>query len=132
MAAAGPKRPQGFSVLSQSCQVRSGYEVAIAAVLGAAADAIAAENFGAAAAAIRRTQRESDGGRASILLGDWPAANAARSRVLPNGALWATELVTVPDRLRRSHHGDAGRCGGRQRHAGRAAAGLGDTRACAR
>lgn len=85
--------------VAELLKVRSGYEVAIAAVLGAAADAIAAENFGAAAAAVAAL-KESDGGRASILLGDWPTTNAARPEVLPNGALWATELVTVPDRLR--------------------------------
>ena len=85
--------------VAELLKVRPGYEVAIATVLGAAADALAAENFAAAAAAVAAL-KESDGGRASLLLGDWPNAAAPRSESLSGGALWASELVSVPDRLR--------------------------------
>jgi chromosome segregation protein len=68
-------------------------------VLGAAADALAAEDFGAAASAVAAL-KESDGGRAAILLGDWPVNGSSQAAALPDGAIWAGDVVTVPDRLR--------------------------------
>ncbi|PEG42080.1 chromosome segregation protein SMC [Mycolicibacterium agri] len=84
--------------LANLVKVRPGYEVAIAAVLGAAADAVAAENFGAARAAVQAL-KASDGGRAAIVLGDWPDTPTP-SGPPPEGALWATDLVDMPWRLR--------------------------------
>jgi chromosome segregation protein len=81
-------------------KVRPGYEAALAAVLGSAADALAAENFGAARSAVAAL-KEADGGRAALVLGDWPApADATDAGVLPVGALWALDLVEAPARLR--------------------------------
>ena len=60
-----------FGSIANLVKVRPGYEVAVAAVLGAAADAVAAENSGAARSAVAAL-KESDGGRAAIVLGDWP------------------------------------------------------------
>ncbi|WP_173839674.1 chromosome segregation protein SMC [Mycolicibacterium rutilum] len=79
-------------------KVRGGYEVAVAAVLGSAADAVAAENAGAARAAVAAL-KESDGGRAAIVLSDWPNQFAAQRDPLPHGAQWAVELVEAPARL---------------------------------
>jgi chromosome segregation protein len=79
-------------------KVRSGYEAAVAAVLGAAADALAAENFGAARSAVAAL-KESDGGRAAIVLSDWPLHAAPSSEQLPYGASWAVHLVEAPPRL---------------------------------
>ena len=71
---------QGFSARSRICvKVRPGYEAAVAAVLGAAADAVAAENFGAARSAVAAL-KESDGGRAAIVLGDWPRRRDSTGR----------------------------------------------------
>jgi chromosome segregation protein len=78
-------------------KVRPGYEVAVATVLGAAADAVAAENFGAARSAVAAL-KESDGGRAAIVLGDWPHHTAPLGDP-PNGAAWAVHLVEAPSRL---------------------------------
>src|SRR6202011_1678285 len=49
-----------FGSIANLLKVRPGYEVAVATVLGAAADAIAAENFGAARSAVAAL-KESDG-----------------------------------------------------------------------
>ncbi|MEO3757235.1 chromosome segregation protein SMC [Mycobacterium sp. B14F4] len=80
-------------------KVRNGYEVAVAAVLGVAADAVAAENSGAARAAVAAL-KESDGGRAAIVLSDWPDHAQPPTGQLPPGASWAVELVDAPQRLR--------------------------------
>jgi chromosome segregation protein len=87
-----------FGSVANLVKVRPGYEAAIAVVMGAAADAVAAENFGAARSAVAAL-KASDGGRAAIVLGDWPA-NPPPAALPPEGALWATELVDMPPRLR--------------------------------
>ncbi|MGV0813949.1 chromosome segregation protein SMC [Mycolicibacterium boenickei] len=88
-----------FGTIGEYLKVRPGHEVAVATVLGAAADALAAEDFGAAAAAVAAL-KQSDGGRAALLLGDWQVNGSSPSGVLPAGAVWANDVVTVPDRLR--------------------------------
>jgi chromosome segregation protein len=79
--------------------VQSGYEAALAAVLGAAADALAADSFTAAADAVTAL-KQADGGRAAIVLSDWPAHDPAPAGALPDGARWALDLVEAPTRLR--------------------------------
>ncbi|WP_197506743.1 chromosome segregation protein SMC, partial [Mycobacterium sp. E136] len=79
-------------------KVRNGYEVAVAAVLGAAADAVAAESPGAARDAVAAL-KESDGGRAAIVLSDWPNHEAAQAQSLPEGAVRAVDMVEAPPRL---------------------------------
>jgi chromosome segregation protein len=86
--------------IAKLVKVRSGYEAALAAVLGSAADALAAESVGAARSAVAAL-KEADGGRAALVLGDWPAPAAATPpAALPAGALWALDLVEAPSRLR--------------------------------
>ncbi|MGE2690679.1 chromosome segregation protein SMC [Mycolicibacterium pulveris] len=80
-------------------KVRDGYQVAVAAALGAAADAVAAEDAGAARSAVAAL-KESDAGRAAIVLSDWTAHTPAQTGQLPYGAVWAVELVEAPQRLR--------------------------------
>ncbi len=89
--------------IARLVRVRSGYEAALAAVLGSAADAIAAESLGAARSAIAAL-KEADGGRAALLLSDWPAPDRAAPAALPGGALWALDLVEAPHRLRGAMH----------------------------
>ncbi|WP_299559780.1 chromosome segregation protein SMC [uncultured Mycolicibacterium sp.] len=84
--------------VAELVKVREGYQVAVAAVLGAAADAVAAEDFAAACAAVDAL-KAADGGRAAIVLGDWPAADRP-DVALPAGTVWAVDQVEVPDRLR--------------------------------
>jgi chromosome segregation protein len=78
--------------------VRPGFEAAVAAALGAAADAVAVRSLADAAAAIAVLKRD-DGGRAGIVVGgatvetsDWPA--------LPAGTRYAVDVVEAPDLLR--------------------------------
>ncbi|HET7668324.1 MAG TPA: chromosome segregation protein SMC [Mycobacterium sp.] len=87
-----------FGSVADLVKVRPGYEVAVAAVLGAAADALAAEDFGAARSAVAAL-KESDGGRAAIVLSDWPHHGAPPTEQLPYGAAWAMHLVEAPSRL---------------------------------
>jgi chromosome segregation protein len=88
-----------FGSVANLVKVRPGYEAAIAAVLGAAADAVAAESFGAARSAVAAL-KASDGGRAAIVLGDWPGEATTQAGPPPEGAQWATDLVDMPPRLR--------------------------------
>jgi chromosome segregation protein len=88
-----------FGSLAKLVKVRPGFEAAVATVLGAAADAIAAEDAKAARSAVAAL-KESDGGRAAIVLSDWPAPANPRPVTLPADAQWAVDLVEVPERLR--------------------------------
>jgi chromosome segregation protein len=88
-----------FGSVANLVNVASGYETALAAVLGAAADALAADSFSAAASAVTAL-KQADGGRAAIVLSDWPAEESAPTGALPYGARWALDLVEAPDRLR--------------------------------
>ena len=87
-----------FGSIAKLVKVRSGHEAAVAAVLGAAADAVAAENFGAAREAVAAL-KESDGGRAAIVLGDWPARPSPVTGRLPAGAVWAMDVVDASPRV---------------------------------
>jgi chromosome segregation protein len=85
--------------IAKLVKVRSGYEAAVAVVLGSAADAVAADDLGAAHRAVNAL-KQADGGRAALVLGDWPVAEPAPAEVLPDGAVWALDLVDAPPRLR--------------------------------
>ncbi|MBV9352641.1 MAG: chromosome segregation protein SMC [Mycobacterium sp.] len=87
-----------FGSVADLVKVRPGYETALAAVLGAAADALAADSFGAARSAVTAL-KQADGGRAAIVLGDWPADEPAPD-ALPEGTRWALDLLEAPARLR--------------------------------
>lgn len=84
--------------IAKLVKVRSGYEAAVAAVLGSAADALAAETLGAARSAVAALKR-ADGGRAALVLGDWPAGEPATNGAAPAGARWALDLIDAPARL---------------------------------
>ncbi|HEX2174290.1 MAG TPA: chromosome segregation protein SMC, partial [Nocardioidaceae bacterium] len=78
--------------------VRSGFEAAVAAALGTAADAVAVSHVDVAVDAIGHLKND-DLGRAGLLLGsdeadgtDWPA--------LPGAAVYAVDVVEAPAQLR--------------------------------
>jgi chromosome segregation protein len=79
--------------------VRAGYETAIAAALGEAADAVAVTHTDAAVEAVGHL-KEHDLGRAGMLLGDAPADDYAAWPSLPAGATYAVDVVECPDKLR--------------------------------
>ncbi|WP_046301407.1 chromosome segregation protein SMC [Mycobacterium sp. UM_Kg27] len=91
--------PGLFGSIAKLVKVRAGYEAALAAVLGSAADALAAEDAGAARSALHAL-KTADGGRAAIVLGDWPLPATGQRAELPDGALWAVELIEAPEKLR--------------------------------
>ncbi len=88
-----------FGSIAKLVKVSAGYETALAAVLGSAADAVAAENFSAASAAVAAL-KDADGGRAAIVLGDWPVDDPHSGAPAPTGTRWALDFVEAPDRLR--------------------------------
>lgn len=79
--------------------VRSGYEGAVAAALGAAADAVAVTGTDSALAAIDHLKTE-DLGRAGLLLGGGEAASSADWPSLPAGASYAVDVVDCPAQVR--------------------------------
>ncbi|MBU3707074.1 MAG: chromosome segregation protein SMC [Mycobacterium sp.] len=87
-----------FGTIAKMVRISTGYEHALAAVLGPAADAVAAEDFSSARSAVRAL-KDADGGRAAIVLADWPAPARRDESPLPGGARWALELVEAPARL---------------------------------
>ncbi|MFD0400090.1 chromosome segregation protein SMC [Kitasatospora sp. NPDC127121] len=85
-------------------RIAPGYEVPVAAALGAAADAVAVDSPGTAAEALRLLRAE-DAGRAALLIegagrAALPIAGAGEPLAgvgeLPDGARWAAELVDGP------------------------------------
>ena len=79
--------------------VRAGFETAIAAALGEAADAVAVTHTDAAVHAVGHL-KEHDLGRAGLLLGDAPADDYATWPPLPYGASYAVDVVDCPQNLR--------------------------------
>ncbi|MFG2910693.1 chromosome segregation protein SMC [Kitasatospora sp. NPDC048286] len=78
-------------------RIEPGYEVPLAAALGAVADAVAVDSPSAAAGALRLLRAE-DAGRAALLIaGAAEVAEAAGE--LPAGSRWAAELVDGPAEL---------------------------------
>ena len=76
--------------------VEAGYEDAVAAALGAMADAVAVESVDVAVDALRRL-RDDDAGRASVLVADGAVGRGPElPRDLPVGAVAAASLVRAP------------------------------------
>src|SRR5699024_10290265 len=89
--------PRGGVVgrLAEQMRVRSGYERAVAAALGPAAEALAVRDTRAAAEALGAL-KEDEAGRAALVSAVPAEADAAGpGGDLPSGALWAADLVTV-------------------------------------
>ncbi|WP_328955024.1 chromosome segregation protein SMC [Kitasatospora purpeofusca] len=78
-------------------RIAPGHETAVAAALGAAADAVAVDSPAAAAEALRLL-REQDAGRAALLIAGAPRSEAPAGE-LPPGARWAVDLVDGPPAL---------------------------------
>jgi chromosome segregation protein len=79
--------------------VEAGLETAVAAALGSAAEALAVGSLDAAAAALDAL-RESDGGRASLLVAESaPGVDPSAWPTLGTDARWVREVVTCPETL---------------------------------
>ncbi|WP_371479383.1 chromosome segregation protein SMC [Kitasatospora sp. NBC_00315] len=81
-------------------KVEAGHETAVAAALGAAADAVAVDGLDAAAQALRLLRKE-DAGRAALLIAGRPPYDGHRQPParLPDGARRAADLVDGPAAL---------------------------------
>ncbi len=84
--------------LAALLSVRAGYEAAIGAALGSAADALAFSDADSATGAIAQL-RDSDLGRAGMLLAGAPVVERDWPR-LPDPTQYATDAVECPDELR--------------------------------
>ncbi|TSE01079.1 chromosome segregation protein SMC [Skermania sp. ID1734] len=85
--------------LAELLKVRAGFEVAIAAAMGPAADAVAIESASAARDAVEALKK-GDGGRAAIVYGAVGNGADRPSHALPAGARWAADVIDCPDKLR--------------------------------
>ncbi|GAA4476116.1 chromosome segregation protein SMC [Rhodococcus olei] len=80
-------------------RIEPGYEVALAAALGPAAEAVSADTAASAHAALSALSA-ADGGRAALVVGDAPVAASPASGGLPPDARPALDLVDHPESLR--------------------------------
>ena len=100
--AAGSRLPGVLGSVAALLTVEAGHEAALAAALGAIADAVAVASTEDASAALELLKTE-DAGRAGLLIGGRAIGAAARPiaaswPALPPGAVWARELVRGPAR----------------------------------
>jgi chromosome segregation protein len=102
LLAAGSRLPGVLGSVAALLTVEPGLEAALAAALGAAAEAIAVAEPVDALRALELLKTE-DAGRAGLLVGGRPAAaDRADWPPLPAGARWAVDVVHAPDVLRGS------------------------------
>ncbi|PRX48349.1 condensin subunit Smc [Prauserella shujinwangii] len=100
LLAAGDDLPGLLGSVAALLTVDAGYEVALAAALGPVADAVAVQ-AGADAVAALRYLKDTESGRAGLLLGGAPGTvDTSGWPALPQGARWAREVVRAPDALR--------------------------------
>ncbi len=99
LLAAGSRLPGVLGSVAALLIVEPGFEAAVAAALGPAADAVAVRSAPDAARAVELLKAD-DGGRAGLLVGSAPAAPDWGRPALPPGAQWVIEFVRAPDPLR--------------------------------
>ncbi|MGH3941922.1 MAG: chromosome segregation protein SMC, partial [Pseudonocardiaceae bacterium] len=100
LLAAGSALPGLHGSVASLLIVDAAAQAAVAAALGAAADALAVSDVDCAVAALTLL-RANDAGRAGLLVGGAPTtADPANWPPLPGGARWAVNLVQAPEFLR--------------------------------
>ncbi|MEV4114219.1 AAA family ATPase [Nonomuraea sp. NPDC049695] len=85
--------------LAASMQVAPGAELAVAAVLGPVAEAIAVRTLDTAVEALGLLRAQGSG-QATLLVAHPAGARRETAEAAPEGGQWAADLVTVPDHLR--------------------------------
>ncbi|MBW3617846.1 MAG: hypothetical protein KY446_08865, partial [Proteobacteria bacterium] len=91
--------PGVLGTVAALVHVQAGREQAVAAALGAVADAVAVSSPADAAAALARL-KDDDAGRAGLLVGGAAYDLDAAWPALPDGARWAIDLVEAPEPLK--------------------------------
>src|SRR3954468_5596531 len=100
LLAAGDRLPGVLGSLAALLTVEPGAESAIAAALGAAADAVAVEGLPTVVDAVSLLKSD-DAGRAGFVVGGSAYDDTSQPwPTLPAGARWAIDLVAVPESLR--------------------------------
>jgi chromosome segregation protein len=91
-----------LGTLASLLSVEPGAEVAIAAALGAATEAVAVDSLDTAESALTRL-RADNAGQAGLVVGDGPATELV-DVPLPDGARRATDLITAAESVRSAVH----------------------------
>ncbi len=101
LLAKGDRVPGLLGSVAALLSVGPGHEAALAAALGALADAVAMADVESALSAVELLKRE-DAGRAALLIAsaDTSQDGGFDRPVLPDGARWALDLVQAPENLR--------------------------------
>jgi chromosome segregation protein len=98
LLAATDRVPGVLGSVAALLAVDPGHEAALAAALGALADAVAVSGVDDVAGAVRLL-KEQDAGRATLLVGS-PGYGPVARPALPTGATWALDVVRCNDSLR--------------------------------
>ncbi|MGN6474005.1 MAG: chromosome segregation protein SMC, partial [Mycobacteriales bacterium] len=98
LVAARDRLPGVLGTVAELVEVETGYEAAVAAALGAAADAVAVRSLADAAAAIALL-KDQDGGRAGLLVAAADTEPAAPADA-PAGARAAHDVISAPAEIR--------------------------------
>jgi len=105
--AAGPRVSGVLGSVAALLQVETGWQSAVAAALGAAADAVAVDGMQSALDAVA-VLKDDDAGRAAFLVGAAPSSQLRPLQprtswpVLPDGVRYALDAVRVPTQLHNS------------------------------
>ncbi|WP_243792797.1 chromosome segregation protein SMC [Saccharopolyspora gloriosae] len=99
LLAAGDKVPGLLGSVAALLTVDNGAEAALAAALGAVADAVAVTGVDDAVSALELLKNDA-AGKAGVLVGGAAEADRSSWPTLPDGARWAADLVRAPDGLR--------------------------------
>lgn len=91
------RRDDGITSLAGLIHVEPGYEAAIAAAMGPAADAVVAQSLDSARSAVA-SLADQDGGRASLIVSGEPAIK--REAEIAPGGRHAVDVIDCPDELR--------------------------------
>ncbi|MDI9899906.1 chromosome segregation protein SMC [Rhodococcus sp. IEGM 1409] len=91
------RRDDGITSLAGLIHVEPGYEAAIAAAMGPAADAVVAQSLNSARSAVAALA-DQDGGRASLIVSGEPAIK--REAEIAPGSRHAVDVIDCPDELR--------------------------------
>ncbi len=98
LLAAGDRVPGLLGSVAALLAVEPGHEAALAAALGALADAVAVSTVDDVTAAVRLLKAE-DAGRATLFVASPDGSNPGRA-ALPDGARWALDVVRCSDGVR--------------------------------
>ena len=98
LLAAGDRVTGLLGSVAALVSVRPGYEAAVSAALGSAADAVAVTDLDAAVGAFSHLKAE-DLGRAGLILGHGGGSSRAAWPALPGAAAYAVDLVECPPEL---------------------------------